>query len=126
MKYTMPCNDEALLFLLHSELPRLAKLRLQLHLWGCPTCRKRAQQYTQLSVGLAATLYRPGQPPRLPRTSAFFLAPLWLIPSLIAVILGSFGAVLLQWKKANPSVPSASAALKNCNIPSKSKEECVN
>ena len=109
MKHTPPCKDEALLLLLHGELPLGAMLRLRLHLWSCPRCRERAGQYAQLSVGLASSLNRPGQSPRFRGAPAFFPSPLWLIPGLIAVILGSFGAFLLQWRKLNPPQVAAMA-----------------
>lgn len=123
MKHTVPCNDEALLLLLHGELPLGAMLRLRLHLWTCPICHERAGQYAQLSVGLASSLNRPGQSPRFRGAPAFFPSPLWLIPGLIAVILGSFGAVLLQWRKLNP--PRVTATATSTASVGQSKKKCA-
>ncbi|WP_309715142.1 hypothetical protein [Armatimonas sp.] len=120
MKNRVPCNDESLLLLLHGELSLGAVLRLRLHLWGCPTCRERAQTYARLSAGLATALSHTGQAPRIGTRSPFLLSPLWLIPGLMVIILGSIGAVALQWRTANPyfNLPqAASSQIMECEAP---------
>jgi anti-sigma factor RsiW len=120
MNRRVPCDDETLLLLLHGELPLVATLRMRLHLWTCPACRAKAQQLSQLSVGLAAHLHQTGHSPRFRQTSRFFPSPLWIITGLLALTFGSVGMVVWQWRAANPTYSPATASLA-----SEGSEECL-
>jgi anti-sigma factor RsiW len=113
MKNRVPCNDEALLLLLHGELSITTRLKQVLHLAGCPACRERLRQFTSVSTKLAMELAQPGETPRLGAQKPPVLpAPLWVISALVLVILGSVGSFAFQWRTANPAsaLPTAAAS----------------
>lgn len=104
------CSEEALLFFLHGELRLAARLRLQLHLLGCPACRERLQSYRRLTARLALGMAQPDHPPRFSlHTSP--PPPLWVIAGLSLLILGATFSVLRQWRTLfPPRLPLAASA----------------
>lgn len=104
MKTSPTCNDEALLLLVHGELPLSGQLRQYLHLAGCPACRARLQEYRSVSSQLAQGLAQPGHPPRLSAISGAptLPAPLLFTTGLVVLIVAAVGALAWQWHLANP------------------------
>jgi anti-sigma factor RsiW len=123
MKPTPTCHDEALLLFLHNELPPVARLRLLVHLIGCPACRTSLRDYRRISAQLAQGLGQPGRPPRLlPSSRAHAMpAPLPIILALSLLIFASLGLVFKQWHAANPSAFLPAAAQSQDPL----KEDCI-
>ncbi|MBB6049576.1 hypothetical protein [Armatimonas rosea] len=111
MKNLSTCNDEALLLLVHRELPLTGRLRQYLHLAGCPACRAQLKAYAQVSSRLAQGLTQPGQQPRFAALTSgpAYPAPLGMLLGLIVLIVGATTAFVVEWRSANP-VPRPAAA----------------
>jgi hypothetical protein len=98
----LACSDEALLLLIHKELPWTTRLSQQLHLWTCSRCRLRLGQYAALSSQLATTLTRPGRRPRICQPALKAPASMGVVSGLLLIILCSLGVFLVQWHAENP------------------------
>jgi hypothetical protein len=112
MKNPSTCNDEALLLLVHRELPLTGRLRQYCHLAGCPACRAQLKAYAQVSSKLALGLTQPGQQPRFAALTSgpAYPAPLWMLLGLILLIFGATTALVAEWRSANPYPRPAAAS----------------